>query len=321
MNREQKAAVIEQIAAEIRDSNAVFAVDYRGITVGQVAELRDRLRESGASFRVVKNSLTQRAAEQIGADDLKPLLVGPTALTLVRGDVALAAKAVADQARATQLLPFKGGIMGGDPLTPEQVGSIARLPARDVLYGQLAGLVASPIGGLVRTLNALVSGIAIQLGGVLEQKRAASPVAEPPAPASSDTEPAQDADSGTDAPAPSRSPSGDGSGATEPTPDAAEAAAETAAEGPAVAEAESGTEAESGAPAAQAVPAEAKASPPAPEPAPVDAAGPPAEQALAEDAAAVAAKQEQADPEPGAPAETDNQTDASADPVEAKEDQ
>ena len=144
MNRDQKAAAIAEIAANIEESQAVFAVDYRGITVPQVAELRAKLREADASFRVVKNSLTERAADQTGAEQLKPLLAGPTALTFVRGDAALAAKAVADYARLTQLLPFKGGILDGAAVDADQIRAISRLPSREVLYGQLVGVVASP---------------------------------------------------------------------------------------------------------------------------------------------------------------------------------
>src|ERR1700738_3592760 len=101
MNREQKAAAIAEIATQIDKSNAIFAVDYRGISVSQAAELRSNLREADALFKVVKNSLTERAADQVGAEALKDYLSGPTALTFVRGDIALAAKALADYARAT----------------------------------------------------------------------------------------------------------------------------------------------------------------------------------------------------------------------------
>src|ERR1700691_4932397 len=155
MNRDQKAVVIDEIAADIIASQAILAIDYRGITVAQAQELRTRLRGAGATFRVVKNSLTERAADQVGADQLKPLLQAPTALTFVRGDAAAAAKAIADFARVTQLLQFKGGVMDGAALTPADLGAISRLPSRQVLYGQLVGLVASPIAGLARSLNAL----------------------------------------------------------------------------------------------------------------------------------------------------------------------
>ncbi|HEY6779692.1 MAG TPA: 50S ribosomal protein L10 [Thermoleophilaceae bacterium] len=171
MNREQKAAAIEEVAAQIQESEAVFAVDYRGISVGQVAELRSKLSEAGARFRVVKNTLTIRAADQANAEELKALLEGPTAFTFVRadGDVALAAKALAQFRRETELLEFKGGVMNGGPLSAEQIGALARLPAREVLHQQLVGMIASPITGLVRGLNALISGLAIQLKQIADE--------------------------------------------------------------------------------------------------------------------------------------------------------
>jgi large subunit ribosomal protein L10 len=183
MNRDQKAAAIAEIATEIQESSAVFAVDYRGISVPQAAELRAKLRDADTRFRVVKNTLTERAADQAGAESLKALLEGPTALAFVRGDAASAAKAIADYARATDLLPFKGGLMDGDTLDPEQIRAISRLPSREVLYQQLVGVVASPISGLVRTLNALISGLAVQLGQIRDQGLVGgdAPAAEPEA--------------------------------------------------------------------------------------------------------------------------------------------
>jgi large subunit ribosomal protein L10 len=183
MNRDQKAAVIEEIAGEIETADAVFAVDYRGLSVPQAAELRGRLREADANFRIVKNSLTERAADQAGAEALKELLQGPTALTFVRGDAALAAKAIADYARTTRdLLPFKGGLLDGELLDGDQIRAISRLPSRDVLYGQLVGVVASPLTGLVRTLNALIGGLAVALEQVREKKESGElPAGDPPA--------------------------------------------------------------------------------------------------------------------------------------------
>jgi large subunit ribosomal protein L10 len=196
MNRDQKAAAIAEIASQIDESDAIFAVDYRGITVAQVAELRATLRQSDATFKVVKNSLTERAADQVGAESLKDFLAGPTALTFVRGDIATAAKVVADYARTTQLLPFKGGLMEGNTIDVEQIRSLSKLPSREVLYGQLVGVVASPIGGLVRSLGGLIGGLAIALGQVNAKKESgeipagAAPAAETEAPAA---EPAAEA--------------------------------------------------------------------------------------------------------------------------------
>jgi large subunit ribosomal protein L10 len=189
MNREQKAAAVTEIADSIKGAEAVFAVDFRGISVPQAAELRTRLREADAVFRVVKNSLTERAAEQAGAETLKALLEGPTALTFVHGDAAVAAKALQTFRRETDRLEFKGGLLGAEAVDAEQILAIARLPARDVLYGQLVGLAASPITGLVRGLNALIAGLAIQLGQIVEKKESGEiPAGEPPAAAAAEAE-------------------------------------------------------------------------------------------------------------------------------------
>jgi large subunit ribosomal protein L10 len=172
MNRDQKTAVVEEVAAQIQESEAVFAVDYRGISVPQAATLRERLTEAGARFRIVKNTLTLLAADKAGAEPLKGVLEGPTAFTFVTGedgDVALAAKALAQFKRETDLLDFKGGLMNGEALTAEQIAELARLPARDVLHGQLVSMVAAPITGLVRTLNALIAGLAIQLKQIADE--------------------------------------------------------------------------------------------------------------------------------------------------------
>jgi large subunit ribosomal protein L10 len=220
MNREEKAAAIEEIAAQIDESHAIFAVDYRGISVPQVAELRAKLREADATFKVVKNSLTERAADQAGAETLKEYLMGPTALTFVRGDVAMAAKAVADYAKATQLLPFKGGLMDGATLDLEQIRSLSRLPSREVLYGQLVDMVASPVSGVVRSLAALLGGLASALGQVQQKKESGEiPAGEPPVAEAPAAE--EEASSGEEAAA-----AGEAEDATAETPVEAESEAE-----------------------------------------------------------------------------------------------
>lgn len=183
MNRDEKAAVVEELAGRLKGAEAVFAVDYRGISVPQAAELRGRLREAEAVFRIVKNSLTERASDAAGIPALKPMLDGPTALAFVNGDAALAAKALNDAARLFGTLDFKGGLMNGSALTADDVRVIARLPARDVLHGQLVGTIAAPLSGLVRTLNALIAGLAVQLGQMAEQGLVSgeTPAEEPPA--------------------------------------------------------------------------------------------------------------------------------------------
>jgi large subunit ribosomal protein L10 len=194
MNREEKSAAIQEIAAQIEGSEAIFAVDYRGISVPQAAELRSKLREADASFRVVKNRLTKLAADKAGEERLAELLQGPTALTFVRGDTAQAAKAISTFNKEHEVLTYKGGFMGETALDSDGFKAIARLPTREVLIGQFAGIVASPITGVVRGLNALIQGLASQLGQIAEQGLIAgeapaeeAPQAEAEAPAADET--------------------------------------------------------------------------------------------------------------------------------------
>ena len=286
MNREQKAAAVAEIAESIKEADAVFAVDYRGISVPQAADLRTRLRDVDATFRVVKNSLTERAVDEVGADTLKALLEGPTALTFVRGDAALAAKALQTFRRETDKLEFKGGLLGAEALDSEQILALARLPAREVLYGQLVGVVASPITGLVRTLNALIAGLALQLGQIAEKKQSGEiPAGEPPAAA-------------VEAAAAAESPA-----VEEAEAPAAEAPA--AAESPAAEEAE----AEAEAPAAEAPAEEAEA----PAEADAPAAEAPVKEAAAEEAPAETATEE-------APADEPQAADTTTENTETPED-
>jgi large subunit ribosomal protein L10 len=286
MNRDQKAVAIAEIAANIDESHAIFAVDYRGISVSQVAELRAKLREADATFKVVKNSLTERAADQAGAETLKDYLAGPTALTFVRGDIATAAKAIADYARATQLLPFKGGLMDGAALDADQIRSLSRLPSRDVLYGQLVGVVASPVSGLVRTLSALVGGLASALDQVREKKQSGEIPAGAP--------PVADAPTAAEAPATAEETAAGDESAGEPEP--------AAAAEPATAEKPSSGEPE---------PAAAAEEPSAGEAEPAAAAEENGGQAAA-DATGEGAPENQAEPAKEPAQEDDNQADASA---------
>jgi large subunit ribosomal protein L10 len=169
MDREQKTALVKELAEELKDAEAIFAVDYRGISVPQAAELRSGLRDADARFRVVKNRLTLRAADEAGTESLKEHLEGPTALTFVKGDAALAAKTIFRLGSEWELLTYKGGLMDGEALDEDSFVAIARLPGRDQLNAQFAGIVASPLTGLVRGLGSMIQGLALQLGQIAEK--------------------------------------------------------------------------------------------------------------------------------------------------------
>lgn len=259
MNKDQKAAVIDSVAAEIERSEAIVAVDYRGLSVEQAADLRGALSGAGASFRIVKNTLTERAADKAGAESLKGLLEGPTALTFVRGDVALAAKALATFRRETGVLAFKGGRLGEEPLEIDQIEAIARLPGRDALQGQFVGVLASPLTTLVRGLGSLIGGLAVALSQVEQGLLAAgaseggSPQGEPAveAEAAAKSEPATEPGEAEADAAAEAEPSAEPASAAEPSVEAAEEAGraaeaetEVGAEPSASAEAKDGGDAE-----------------------------------------------------------------------------
>lgn len=233
MNREEKSATIQEIAAQIEESEAIFAVDYRGISVPQAAELRAKLRESDASFRIVKNRLTKLAADKAGEERLADLLQGPTALAFVRGDTASAAKAISTFNKEHEVLTFKGGFMEGLVLDEGKFKSIAKLPSREVLYGQFAGVVASPITGVVRGLNALIQGLASQLGQIADQGLVTgeAPAAAAPAEPAAEEAPAE-VEATPDGDASAEEPKAEAETAEEaPADDAAEEPKAEAAEG------------------------------------------------------------------------------------------
>jgi large subunit ribosomal protein L10 len=243
MKREEKAQAVDEIAEGLQGAEAIFAVDYRGISVPQAAELRAKLGEADATFSVVKNRLAKRAAEKAGTEGLDELFVGPTALTLIKGDPVTAAKAISTFNREHEILAYKGGIMDGAPLDPEGFTAIARLPALDVLHGQLVGMTASPLTGLVAGMNNLISGLGRQLAQMAEQGLVSgeAPVdEEAPAEEAPDEAPAAEAEA-PEAEAPAEEePSPDEGGA----PAAEDEAGEGEESGPEAAEEPSSDEAE-----------------------------------------------------------------------------
>ena len=175
MDKEQKVKLVEEIASQVKGAQALIAVDYRGINVPQVNELRAALREADATFRIVKNSLTERAVDEAGQSELKSLLDGPTAFTFVHGDVVTAAKALNKLASREKVIEFKGGYMDGAVLTVEDVSELAKLPTEEQLRAQLVGMVSSPLNTVVRGLNSMIGGLAVALAEVHRKREAEEP--------------------------------------------------------------------------------------------------------------------------------------------------
>lgn len=160
-----KEATIAELTDKFRDSSAVLLTEYRGLTVAQLKQLRDSIRED-ATYAVVKNTLTKIAANNAGITAFDDELVGPSAIAFVHGDAVAVAKALRDFTKDNPLLVVKGGFFDGKPLTPEEVNKLADLESRETLLGKLAGafkaslygaayMFTAPASKAVRTVDAL----------------------------------------------------------------------------------------------------------------------------------------------------------------------
>lgn len=162
--RADKVAVVEDVKGRFEAADAVLVTEYRGLDVGQMAELRRALREAGTSYKIYKNTLVRRAVADAGPDGLIDMLSGPTALAFVESDASAAAKALKEFASANDALVIKGGVLSGGLLDAAQVRELAELPSREELLSSLAGGLASPLQQIASMMNNLLS----ELSGLLQ---------------------------------------------------------------------------------------------------------------------------------------------------------
>jgi large subunit ribosomal protein L10 len=191
MHREDKERVVAELTEKLRGADTLIVADYRGLTMSQIDALRGRLLEHGARFSVVKNTLTRRAAEAAGTDQLLALLEGPSAIAFVEsdGDPAAVAKALADSARDTKVLEIRGGIMQGRTISSADVEELAKLPPLEVLRGQVLGAVIAPLTSLLGLVNAPLQDLVGLIDARIEQLEAVGAAAAAPAPAEPEAEP------------------------------------------------------------------------------------------------------------------------------------
>ena len=156
MQKEDKERVVAELTEKLRRAETLIVADYRGLTMPQIDGLRGRLLEHGARFSVVKNTLTRRAAEAAGADQLLALLDGPSAIAFIEaeGDAVAVAKALADTARETRVLAIRGGIMQGRSISGADVEELAKLPPLEILRGQVLGAIIAPLSAIAALVNA-----------------------------------------------------------------------------------------------------------------------------------------------------------------------
>lgn len=244
MARPEKVAVVEEIRTKLGDADAAILTEYRGLTVTELATLRGALRPAATEYKVFKNTLARRAAEEAGLTELAELLQGPTAIAFVHGDAVAAAKALRDFGRTSPALVVKGGLLGPRVLTPRDIEALADIEPREVLLARLAGGFQAPLTKAAGLFQAFTRNLAYGVKALIDQRVAGgeslpeptegaseeAPPAEAPAEeAAADEAPAADADA--EAPA-AEAPAEPAAAEAEPeaTPDEAPAESESESE-------------------------------------------------------------------------------------------
>ncbi len=172
MKREDKRLIVEELHAGFADASAGVVARYRGLSVAQMSDLRRRLRDTGVSIQVVKNTLARRAAKDTRFEEAMPLFTGPVAIAYGNDPVGMA-KAMSDFAKEHEALEIQGGVLDGKAVTAAEIKALASLPSREVLLAKMLGSMQAPISGFVRTLNEIPSSFVRVLAAIRDQKEAA----------------------------------------------------------------------------------------------------------------------------------------------------
>lgn len=169
MPNKTKVEMVEKIKQEVADCDAMWVVDYRGLSVKQAEALRGKVREQGASLKVYKNSFTEIALADLELPSLGEVLEGPSAFVFVSGDPVASAKAIKTFAKENKKLEIKGGLLNKQMVTADQIVAIAELPSREELIAKLLGTIQNPLTGVVRTLNEIPSKLVRTIGAIAEK--------------------------------------------------------------------------------------------------------------------------------------------------------
>ena len=226
MQKTEKERVVADLVERLRTTESLIVADYRGLTNAELVGLRAKLRTSGAELKVVKNTLTRRAANEAGTEALLALLEGPTAIAFVQsdGDAVAVAKALSDTAKETKVLALRGGILSGRTISGADVEELAKLPAPEVVKSQLVGVIVAPLTQLAALVVAPLRDLVGLIDARIEQLG-------PDAPADADAPPESDVAETPPVDEPAAEATADGQPAAEAAGD--EPVAEAAAEEPA----------------------------------------------------------------------------------------
>jgi large subunit ribosomal protein L10 len=168
--RPEKVAVVEEIRTKLADADAAVLTEYRGLKVAELANLRGALRPAGAEFKIFKNTLARRAAEEAGLAELVPMLEGPTAITFIKGDAVVAAKALRDFGKTNAALIVKGGLLGTKVLVPAEIAALAEVAPREVLLARLAGGFQAPMVKAAGLFQAFTRNMAYGIKALIDQR-------------------------------------------------------------------------------------------------------------------------------------------------------
>ena len=167
-NRQLKEKMVSEIKEKLERSSALVLTDYRGLTVAEVTDLRRQLREEGVEFKVLKNTLIKRAANELGYDELEPFLQGPTAIAFGYEDPVLPASIIFKFAKSTGKLEIKAGMLSGEVILVADVNNLASLPSKEVLLSQVLSVFQSPLVGVTSVLQANLRSFVSVLNAYLE---------------------------------------------------------------------------------------------------------------------------------------------------------
>ena len=176
---EAKVELVSELRALVGQTKAAILTDYRGLSVAEMTELRKKLRDVDAEYRVVKNTLFKLAAgDAMPIAEMGEFLTGPTAIGFAKADPVAVAKILLDYARDHKAMSVKAGVMDGRILSAAQVESLSKVPPREVLLSQMIGSLQSPISGFVGTLSGIISNFVFTLQAIADKQGAGEPAAE-----------------------------------------------------------------------------------------------------------------------------------------------
>lgn len=170
MNRDEKQQVVETLTQEIGQATNAFLIEFKGITVPQVTELRKQVRETGSSYVVVKNTLAMIAVKDSPLVELRGQFTGPTAVAYNATDAVALAKALTKFAKDVPAVTFKGAMLNGQIVPAAEIQNIANLPSREELIAKLLYLMQSPIRGFVTVLSANIRNLAVVIDQIAKTK-------------------------------------------------------------------------------------------------------------------------------------------------------